>query len=132
MLTTLNISMMLNKCIILWFDSMFLSMLNYFAFTSFLEIFGKKLKQQILTSIWSGQHPNPGQNIQHPSFLFEVSESLTLKERLQFLNLAFYIMLIKGNKGNREREKNKYLSLYSWISVFLKNFYGFTNKVEKD
>ena len=36
-------------------------------FLAFLSCFAEKtLKMTILTSVWNAQHPNTGQNIQHP------------------------------------------------------------------
>ena len=37
-------------------------------FLAFFEFFAQKtLKMAISTSVWSGQHPKAGRNIQHPS-----------------------------------------------------------------
>ena len=50
-------------------------LLQISSFFSFLP--QKTLKMTILTSVWSAQHPNPGQTIQHlPSHIFAPSLSV--------------------------------------------------------
>ena len=86
---------------------------KFLAFSCFFS-FLKNLKKQISTSVWSAQHPNPGQNIQHFSqntlihnfvcHIFILSEKVS--HQIKLWNVLMLLIITWGTNQKYECFQN--------------------------